>query len=140
MISNQTDYRKAMCKMIRKIQNSSSAEEINDLEMSIEDAEILNDCIENGFVRGKTTYRNHNGEEIELRTMDGKAHSEIFNTVITLKGLEFLKPDRTKTKANLAIIISAIAGVVSLGSLLVSVLANLDKIISNLEILNDLLF
>ena len=64
----------------------------------------------------------------------------IFNTVITLKGLEFLKPDRTKTKANLAIIISAIAGVVSLGSLLVSVLANLDKIISNLEILNDLLF
>ena len=47
---------------------------------------------------------------------------------------------RTKTKANLAIIISAIAGVVSLGSLLVSVLANLDKIISNLEILNDLLF
>ena len=105
MIRNQTDYRKAMCKMIRKIQNSSSAEEINDLEMSIEDAEILNDCIENGFVRGKTTYRNHNGEEIELRTMDGKAHSEIFNTVITLKGLEFLKPDRTKTKANLAIII-----------------------------------
>ena len=93
MIRNQTDYRKAMCKMIRKIQNSSSAEEINDLEMSIEDAEILNDCIENGFVRGKTTYRNHNGEEIELRTMDGKAHSEIFNTVITLKGLEFLKPD-----------------------------------------------
>lgn len=53
MIRNQTDYRKAMCKMIRKIQNSSSAEEINDLEMSIEDAEILNDCIENGFVRGK---------------------------------------------------------------------------------------
>ena len=50
MIRNQTDYRKAMCKMIRKIQNSSSAEEINDLEMSIEDAEILNDCIENGFV------------------------------------------------------------------------------------------
>ena len=47
MIRNQTDYRKAMCKMIRKIQNSSSAEEINDLEMSIEDAEILNDCIEN---------------------------------------------------------------------------------------------
>ena len=79
------------------------------------------------------------GEEIELRTMDGKAHSEIFNTVITLKGLEFLKPDRTKTKANLAIIISAIAGAVSLGSLLVSVLANLDKIIRNLEILNDLL-
>lgn len=39
MIRNQTDYRKAMCKMIRKIQNSSSAEEINDLEMSIEDAE-----------------------------------------------------------------------------------------------------
>lgn len=72
--------------------------------------------------------------------MDGKAHSEIFNTVITLKGLEFLKPDRTKTKANLAIIISAIAGAVSLGSLLVSVLANLDKIIRNLEILNDLLF
>lgn len=35
MIRNQTDYRKAMCKMIRKIQNSSSAEEINDLEMSI---------------------------------------------------------------------------------------------------------
>ena len=63
--------------------------------------------------------------------MDGKAHSEIFNTVITLKGLEFLKPDRTKTKANLAIIISAIAGVVSLGSLLVSVLANLDKIYRN---------
>lgn len=138
MIRNQTDYRKAMCSMIRKIQSARSADEINSMEMSIEEAEILNDCIENGFVRGETSAQNAAGQEIPLRTMDGKAHPVIHNTVITLKGLEFLKPDRTTAKANLAIAISAVAGVISLGSLLVSVLASLDKILSNLDLLKAL--
>lgn len=139
MIRNQADYHKAMCNMIRKIQNAHSADEINNADMSVEEAEILNDCIENGFVRGKNHYFDSNGKRNELRTVDGKAHPVIHTTVITLKGLEFLKPDRTNAKANLAIIISALAGAISLGSLVVSVLTNLDKIISNFAILRGLL-
>lgn len=139
MIRDQADYRKAMCDMIHRIQKAKSPEEINTMEMSIEDAEILNDCIENGFVRGETYATNSNGKKFPLRTMDGKAHPEIYNTVITLKGLEFLKPNRAEARANLAIAISAVAGVVSIASLLVNALANLDKIVENFQFLTNLL-
>lgn len=128
MIRNQTDYRIAMCNMIRRVQTAKSADEISDAKMSLEEAEILMDCIENGFVRGKTTYLSKDGEEMDRRTLDGMPHPWVYSTVITLKGLEFLKPDRTKLKANLALILSV-------SSLVVSCLANLDKIITNLNLL-----
>ena len=128
MIRNQTDYRIAMCNMIRRVQMAKSTDEINEAKMSPEEAEILADSIESGFVRGRTKYLNSEGKEIELRNLKGIALPRVCSTVITLKGLEFLKPDRTKLKANLALIISVC-------SLVVSGLANLDKIITNLDLL-----
>lgn len=138
MIQSRSDYRAAVCRMIRTVQTAKSADEINSLKMTAEDAEILNDCIESGFIRGRISYLNSDGKEIKLRTLDGKAHPQVFSTVITMKGLEFLKPDRTKLKANLALVFSALAVVVSVCSVLVTGMANLDKILGNLSLLMEL--
>ena len=133
MIKNEKEYSRAMRAMIVRVQSAEDADEINCAQMTMEEREILFDCITDGYVRGKTTdVIGKDRHMINLRMMDGSARPEVYNTIITLKGLCFLKPDRIKAKANIAIFVSACA-------LLVSILANLDKIASNLQMLKGLI-
>lgn len=135
MIKSEREYKKAMRDMIRRVQSAKNADEINDATLTMEEAEILTDCILEGYVRGKVEEELSNGRVITLRTLDGKAHPEIYNTVIPLKGLAFLKPENTALKATIAICASVIASLVSISALFVSLLSSLDKILVNLEIL-----
>lgn len=84
MIRSQREYKRAMRKMIRRIQ---SGEEIDSWRESSEDMEILADCILAGYVNGELK-----DDGKTLRTMDGKIHPIVFNSHIPLKGLAFLHP------------------------------------------------
>ena len=125
MLKTDKDYTKAMKTMIRRIQAGDTP---SSFIITAEDCEILAECIKAGYINGTTTYTDINGNVSELRTCDGTIHPTIYNNIITLKGLEFLKPNYVEIKANLAIAISALA-------LLISLLSNLDKIIENLKFL-----
>lgn len=132
MISNEKEYKMAVRNMIKRVQNAKNIEELNRIDMPAEDREILFDCISEGFIRGKThDYLGKNREFRELRMQDGSARPEVYSTVITLKGLAFLKPDHTKARANIALAMSVAA-------FLVSILSNLDKITQNLQLLSNL--
>lgn len=126
MVKNQKGYIREMRSMIRRVQTLPKGESLNPFELSHEEAEILSDCIKNGYVIGTvTSFDKDTGREYELRTMDGKIHPELFNNVITPKGLAFLKPSKTDIKASIALIISILA-------LLISFLSQLDRIIQNI--------
>lgn len=84
MIRSQREYKRAMRKMIRRVQKG---EEIDSWKESFEDMEILADCILAGYVNGELE---HNGKTV--RTMDGKIHPIVFNSHIPIKGLAFLHP------------------------------------------------
>ena len=86
MISSSQDYTNAMKEMIRKVQSGYEPP----FNASDEELELLSDCINEGYVRGRTTYIDRDGHEQELRTLDGKMHPEIINHVIPPKGLAFL--------------------------------------------------
>ena len=109
MIRSQREYKRAMRKMIRRIQ---SGEEIDSWRESSEDMEILADCILAGYVNGELK-----DDGKTLRTMDGKIHPIVFNSHIPLKGLAFLHP-QIDWKFIIPTIISIIALLCSLlGSL-----------------------
>ena len=78
-------------------------------------------------------------DETDFRTMDGKAHPELINTVVPPKGLAFLRPVKTDLKSNIALGVSVFAALISLFAFLVTLLANLDKIIQNWSIFVSLL-
>ena len=105
MIRSQREYRKAMRKMIRRVQ---CGEEIDARKESIEDMEILADCISAGYINGELE---HDGKSI--RTLDGKIHPIVFNSHIPLKGLAFLHP-QIDWKFIIPTIISVIALLCSL--------------------------
>ena len=84
MIRSQREYKRAMRKMIMRVQRG---EEINSMEESLEDMEILADCISAGYINGEIS---HDGQI--MRTLDGKIHPTIFNSHIPLKGVAFLHP------------------------------------------------
>lgn len=89
MISSEKEYKEAMKCMVRKVQ---SGEKIDVSGLSIEEAEVLSDCIKCGYIIGKATEWNERLHDfIDLRTLDGKAHPEIQSSVIPLKGMAFLK-------------------------------------------------
>lgn len=95
MINDKKLYESAMRTMIRRVQSAHSACEIDSHSMSIEDAEILSDCIKAGYVNGTIMYyKKDECRMSELRTMDGKIHPRVTNTVITAAGLDFLRPKR----------------------------------------------
>ena len=121
MLHTEKEYNSAMRQMILRVQQAASVDEINTWDMSIEEAEILLDCVASGYLIGKVPKN-----IAECRTLDGKAHPELFNTVITPKGLAFLKPPRTDLKATIALIVSAIAALISL-------LSNADQILHNIK-------
>lgn len=105
MIRSQREYKKAMRKMIRRVQ---SGEKINSWEENFEDMEILADCISAGYINGELE---EDGKPI--RTLDGKIHPIVFNSYIPLKGLAFLHP-QIDWKFIIPTIISVIALLCSL--------------------------
>ena len=127
MLKSQRGYEKALRAMLRQVQGAASLSEIQPHQMNREDSEILMECIKLGYLLGETE---KNG--VELRTKDGKAHPELHSTSLTPKGFAFLRPKRTDIKATVSLCISILA-------LLVSILANLDKIAENFRLLTGLL-
>lgn len=84
MIKSQREYKKAMRRMISRVQRG---EHIDIWNESTENMEILADCISAGYVNGELM---RDGKE--LRTLDGKIHPIIYNSHIPLKGIAFLHP------------------------------------------------
>jgi len=126
MISREKDYIKAMRAMIARVGETESVQDIDTFQMSLEEAEILSDCINEGYLIGTATP--------DMRTLDGKMHSELINNVITPKGLAFLKPNKTERKSNVALITSIVAVSISFFAFLTTLIANIDKIVSNWEL------
>lgn len=83
-ISNESDYKNAMRVMIRRVQ---SGEAIDTFSESVEDMEILSDCIRLGYINGAVEQDGR-----PFRTLDGKMHPVIHNSHIPLKGIAFLHP------------------------------------------------
>lgn len=100
MIQTEREYLRAMRNMVKRIQNG---EQINVISGSIEDLEILADCIRSGYINGSIEDGKHS-----VRTMDGKIHPTVFNNHIPLKGIAFLHP-RPDWKFLIPTIISLIA-------------------------------
>ena len=130
----EKDYISAMRKMILRVQNATDLDEIDTFTMTANEAEILFDCMKEGYLIGKVPK-----DETDFRTMDGKAHPELINTVVPPKGLAFLRPVKTDLKSNIALGVSVFAALISLFAFLVTLLANLDKIIQNWSIFVSLL-
>lgn len=136
MIRNEKEYTKAMKKMILRVQNDGAPK---DAESTIEEMEVLTDCIRAGYLIGTTTFTDSStGAEIDLRTMDGKMHPELLNNSVTPKGLAFLKPNKANLKSNVAIVTSILATLISLLAFLVTLLSDLDSITSNWELFKSL--
>ena len=90
MLKTKKDFEKAMRTMILRVQ---SGDTISDKTASIEDMEVLAECIRNGYINGRlTSSTSHKSEE--FRTLDGKIHPQIINNIIPLKGLIFLHPQK----------------------------------------------
>ena len=130
MIKTKRDYDNAIRAMIRRVQRAKDKDEFNTFKMSAEEAEILLDCITAGYLIGEI--------QEPYRTMDGKAHPELTNTFVTPKGLAMLEPSKTERKGNLAIVTSISAVLISAFALVVSLLANLDKMLENWAIVKNL--
>lgn len=130
MIKTKRDYDNAIRAMIRRVQRAKDKDEFNTFKMSAEEAEILLDCITAGYLIGEI--------QEPYRTMDGKAHPELTNTFVTPKGLAMLEPSKTELKSNLAIVTSISAVLISAFALVVSLLANLDKMLENWAIVKNL--
>ncbi|WP_195278929.1 hypothetical protein [Clostridium sp. J1101437_171009_A5] len=126
MLRSQRDYEKALRAMLLRVQRADSLDDVQPHQMNLEDAEILMDCVKLGYLHGRAENKG-----AELRTMDGKAHPVLLNTIITPKGLAFLRPKHTDIKATAAIVISILA-------LLVSILSDLDRIIENCRLILNL--
>lgn len=134
MIHSEKEYRNAMRMMILRVQRAADINDIDTWALSMEEAELLLDCVRDGYLTGKVPE-----DETSCRTLDGKAHPELINTVVTPKGLSFLRPSKTDLKSSVALGVSIFAAVISLFAFVVTLLANLDKVIQNCAILAALL-
>lgn len=116
MIKSERSFKRQMRIMIRRVSNGlgpySSAEPTRD------DLEVLTECISQGYLLSS--------EENVTRTLDGTPHPGHVDSFVPLKGLAFLKPDRTALRSKIALWISFIA-------LLISLLSNLSTIHHNLN-------
>ncbi len=123
MIRNEKEFNAAMRRMIRRVQ---AGELLIDPE-DPEDAEVLAECIKNGYLNGSTSVIDpKTGKIREYRTQDGKIHPRLYNTLVPKAGLAFLNSEKMNLRVNWAL-------AVSISAILVSLLANLDKIYHNLQ-------
>lgn len=93
-----------------------------------DDYEVLAECINRGLLLSSDQLKNGT----VMRTMDGKAHPAVNANIVPLKGLAFLRPDRTKLRANIALALSIIA-------IFISVLSNFSAIVDNVRLIEALL-
>lgn len=100
MIKSEVEYIKEMRNMVKRVQ---SGEHIDTQNASIQDLEILCDCIKLGYINGTIE---KNG--VQERTLDGKIHPTVFNAHIPLKGIAFLHP-KPDWKFLLPLLISLVA-------------------------------
>lgn len=121
MLKSEKEFEKAMRKVIRSVLNEKYPP---DSLSKREDLEVITECIEQGYLLSRYE---KDGKKV-LRTADGTPHPKVVTEIVPLKGLKFLSPDRTNLKSNIALILSALA-------FLVSLFANLDRIITNLSAL-----
>ncbi len=125
MIKSEREYNRAVREMLRRVQLASSVDEFHSDKMSVQESEILADCIKREFLIGRVS-----DSTGEFRTEDGKMHPELLNTLITPRGYAFLKPQKTDVKATVALIVSIVAVVVSIA-------ANLQQIVESFRWLAD---
>ncbi len=122
VIRNEKEFNAAMRRMIRRVQ---SGELLID-PANPETAEVLAECIRNGYLNGTIMAEDpETGRMVENRTADGKIHPRLYNTLVPKAGLAFLHSEKLNIRVNWAL-------AVSFGAILVSMLANLDKIYYNL--------
>ena len=123
MIRSEKEFNAAMRRMIRRVQ----AGELLIDPANPEDAEVLAECIKNGYLNGSITVKDpRTGEEREYRTKDGKIHPRLYNTIVPKAGLAFLNSEKMNSRVNWAL-------AVSIGAIIVSLLANMDKIYHNIQ-------
>ena len=123
MIRSEKEFNAAMRRMIRRVQ----AGELFIDPANPEDAEVLAECIKNGYLNGSITVKDpRTGEEREYRTKDGKIHPRLYNTIVPKAGLAFLNSEKMNSRVNWAL-------AVSIGAIIVSLLANMDKIYHNIQ-------
>lgn len=125
MIKSERAFTKAMRKTIRCVANGQSPFHSPATD---DDSEVIAECINHGYLLSNSPLENG----IVLRTADGKAHPDVNTTVVPLKGLAFLKPDRTRAYAKVSLGLS-------IAALLVSILANLPEILGSVQMLASLL-
>ena len=106
MLKTKSDFDKAMRSIIVRVQNGEKFEDGN---YSVEEMEVLAECIKNGYINGEVSgYSKITQQVVEYRDSDGKMHPIIYNNIIPPKGLVFLNP-QTDWKFIVPTVISIIA-------------------------------
>lgn len=118
-ITSQRQLNQAMRQMIRRVANGEKALPENPTNL---DREIAAECISRGYLYQSPR---KNGREVH-RDLFGIVYSEIDNSIVPLEGLAFLRPDKSTARSWAALIISALA-------LLVSILSNLSDILEGIR-------
>ena len=131
MIKSARNFESAMKSMVRHIANG---EPYLSSPPTRDELEVLTECVKKGYL---LSLSDAEGASV-MRTMDGMPHPEVNTTVVPLKGLMFLKPDRTQRRSIAALVVSICAAVISLVALAAEMLTNLDRIVGNLELLRSL--
>lgn len=125
MIKTEKAFLKEMRRMIRCV--SEGKDPLHSPPRQ-EDYEVLAECINRGYLLSAGNFKGGN----VVRSLDGSPHPMYNPNVVPLKGLSFLKPDRTRLRANIALVISFAA-------LFVSILANSQAIVETIRSILDLL-
>lgn len=125
MIKTERQFVCEMRKMIRRVINGENA--LHN-PPTPDDVEVLAECINCGYL---LPLDSSNADAVN-RTLDGTPHINLNTAVVPLKGLAFLRPDRTRLRANVAIFLSAVA-------IVVSILSDLTEIVGTIRCLICLL-
>ena len=121
MIKSERTYYKEMRRMIRRV---LKGEEPLPKDPTREDLEILTECVSRGYLL------NMDSRDEVLRTADGRPHPIVDLSVVPVKGLAFLRPDRTQLKSTIAIWVSIAAMLISLFANLSAIIQNVNEILS----------
>ena len=91
LLNTERKYQNAMKRMIKRIQKTGDIPDPRNL--SDQDAEILMDCVKQGFLIGEAQgWDERRHAFIDHRVLTGKAMPEVHSATIPLKGVIFLKP------------------------------------------------
>ena len=117
MIKSEKEFKREMRKIIRRVANGLSPYSSD--EPTREELEVVAECVSQGYLLSFTD------NSSVMRALDGTPYPDLIDSVVPLKGLSFLKPDRTVLRSKIALWFSFAA-------LLISLLSNLSTIYHNL--------